>query len=163
MWIYSSKKAQIFILFFPTFLLLSVLLCHNLVIVTRDLLKTILLPKGNIFSIITKTSLKYRIDVHLRCKILFSFWCNFSSFQFFNSSDFFLLFQFFLMSKKWKVHARLLGTFSLTPAAVVHWSCLFLCTTGNWLRLGPTAVFETLEIFESNDNPSLGWLQWWRH
>ena len=78
MWIYSSKKAQIFILFFPTFLLLSVLLCHNLVIVTRDLLKTILLPKGNIFSIITKTSLKYRIDVHLRCKILFSFWCNFS-------------------------------------------------------------------------------------
>ena len=35
------------------------------------------------------------------------------------------IFQFFLMSKKWKVHARLLGTFSLTPAAVVYWSCLF--------------------------------------
>ena len=61
-------------------------------------------------------------DLQFRCCPIFQF-CP--SFQFFNSSDFFLLFQFFLMSKKWKVHARLLGTFSLTPAAVVYWSCLF--------------------------------------
>ena len=61
-------------------------------------------------------------DLQFWCCAIFQF-CP--SFQFFNSSDFFLLFQFFLMSKKWKVHARLLGTFSLTPAAVVYWSCLF--------------------------------------